>query len=688
MVAVNVNDDDAAVVEIAAAARTQKHDGGEAATAAARKGGGCCKVKKSTIAIALFGIGVLAAVIVWGVIRSANSSSAAMVANRTMSIPVQLRPTSILHIWLKTRSAEQSRPAHIELRNPEGNEFVLAQTRQHNEFEFHEVAPRMDGTGQLEWITGDTWVSYIYVYEPESVLELGIRPAFIANAARNPSVPEGYHFRPPIGWMNDPNGFSKIGPHYHLFYQHYPHSLKWSSMHWGHAVSRDLLNWVHLPEFLLPDPSVALDHDGQGGIFSGSAITMAMPAALRIFYTDSLGARSPKEFQRMVTSFDGIHPYGRAQTIIQEGPPNLNLTQDFRDPNVIIGPDGKLKMLLGSKDAQGGVILLYGTDDPQGIQGWHMLSVLHRDNHMNMSVAECSGIVPVGGDPRDPNTLWALVYARMDSTDPRTGRRDLSHAIVGNFDGINFRPVFEQELDFGTHAYAFQAFYGPDGTLAIAWLANWKFWDWKSKPDFPTAMTLPRRFLLSADRRALLTPPVDFVIAKLHERQLDDGTRLRAGQLVQLPNGTAEVRFTLLSSSNNNQQQQQQQLANNNDDQGQLHSAGTIRLEIVHPKLSPVGVEISPEGLEILPGYLSDPVQRLIAMGARPREVQVLLDTGSIEVFADGGRWAGTLRVPGVDKFTGVRLTGDTNLVANAQVIALRPAAFRGILQEPFPTMA
>ena len=86
-------------------------------------------------------------------------------------------------------------------------------------------------------------------------------------------------------------------------------------MHWGHAVSRDLVHWVHLPIFLLPDPRVGLENDGKGGIFSGSAIPLEMPQALRVFYTDSYGGRSPMEFQRMVTTFDGVHPFdGRAQT--------------------------------------------------------------------------------------------------------------------------------------------------------------------------------------------------------------------------------------------------------------------------------------------------------------------------------------------------------------------------------------
>ncbi len=52
-----------------------------------------------------------------------------------------------------------------------------------------------------------------------------------------------FHLSPRIGWMNDPNGFSLYQGKVHLFYQYHPYATKWGPMHWGHAVSTDLLHW-------------------------------------------------------------------------------------------------------------------------------------------------------------------------------------------------------------------------------------------------------------------------------------------------------------------------------------------------------------------------------------------------------------------------------------------------------------
>ena len=77
------------------------------------------------------------------------------------------------------------------------------------------------------------------------------------------------HLSPLVGWMNDPNGFSYYQGQYHLFYQYHPYDITWGPMHWGHAVSKDLLHWTYLPVVMAPDN----DYDSFG-CFSGSALEL------------------------------------------------------------------------------------------------------------------------------------------------------------------------------------------------------------------------------------------------------------------------------------------------------------------------------------------------------------------------------------------------------------------------------
>ena len=76
-----------------------------------------------------------------------------------------------------------------------------------------------------------------------------------------------FHFATPGGWCNDPNGFSQFDDKIHLFYQYNPYSTKWGSIHWGHVISKDMLDWELQPVALAPE------NEGDcKGCFSGTAI--------------------------------------------------------------------------------------------------------------------------------------------------------------------------------------------------------------------------------------------------------------------------------------------------------------------------------------------------------------------------------------------------------------------------------
>ncbi len=541
----------------------------------------------------------------------------------TRSISGMAPQRGVLHLWLKARGEAAARVSVSVAGQPP----LMATTARTDDFDFAALDLPAAGPLKLHWDGQKTEVSLAYVFTPEKVGAEGITLLMTTDRNSEPDQPGSYHFRPPFGWMNDPNGFGRFHGLGHLFYQHHPHGRRWDTMHWGHAVSDDFLHWRHQPVFLLPPEVFATEPGLRGGAFSGSAME-AEGGGLRVFFTDHVDDREPEqEMQATALSRDGLR-LEPPVTILPSRPEGLGLTRDFRDPFVLKGPDGRWQMLLGSRDKSAGVVLLYTTDDPSGVSGWQFTATLLREERYGMTAAECPCLVPLDGPAEDPAARWGLFFGLLTSRDPATGRRNLTIATVGRFDGKSFIPEFEQELDFGTDAYAFQAFPDADGPIGIAWLANWT--DIVKTADFPTAMTLPRRLLLRGD--ALLTPPVEGVLA-LRKAEITCQT-VADGLTLDLGNGAAEILIELAAPGT------PFTLILDCDD-------ATLELAVVQDAAG-LAIRHQPQG-RTAPNYA--------ALGARVSRLRIFLDSGSIEVFADDGRWTGTKRLAGLATPRSARLT-------------------------------
>jgi beta-fructofuranosidase len=195
-------------------------------------------------------------------------------------------------------------------------------------------------------------IPYAYVYGDE-VMSDGIHvviPQPVAperDVDGTPIVPRrAVHFQPPAHWMNDPNGLCRFQGRYHMFYQFNPYGWEWDNMHWGHAVSTDLVHWTQLPIFLFPQRELECDRNLTGGAFSGSAITLGadgkpskgdQASEIKVYFTRRRGIKNQDmgftESQFTVTTHDGIHvDEGSEKKIVER--PNDSFGYDFRDPNV------------------------------------------------------------------------------------------------------------------------------------------------------------------------------------------------------------------------------------------------------------------------------------------------------------------------------------------------------------------
>ncbi len=395
-------------------------------------------------------------------------------------------------------------------------------TRFRRDFDFVEWPIEKSATYRLEISGSGLIVSNVLYYDPATVLETGVTHIDVmaqelqvyspdnlhAHYIKDPYRPL-FHFSAFKNWLNDPNGLIYHQGMYHLFYQYYPHAPIWGNMHWGHAVSDDLLTWKHLPVTLYPQEELFDNPDYLGGAFSGSAIEAG--DTIRLFYTCHYEKRDRsvwRETQESAFCRDGLH-IEQGPTLLAH-PPAANIGRDFRDPKVFQTEDGDWGMVLGSKIDDIPCVLFYRSAN---LDDWIYEGVLYKETEVRAGTIECPDFFRLGDK-------YVLIFGLIGSVDAATGRKNLSYYAVGDFDGARFTVEHKAELDFGTDFYALQTFEAHGKRLGFAWLDNWATWMHTRSKDFMGVMSLPRE--LTLDAHTLCLHPIESL------------TNLRTQQIISL----------------------------------------------------------------------------------------------------------------------------------------------------------
>lgn len=337
-----------------------------------------------------------------------------------------------------------------------------------------------------------------------------------------------FHLTPPANWMNDPNGLVFQDGLFHVFYQHNPDAPHWGRMHWGHAVSADLLAWRHLPIAISPDD----DGPDDFGCWSGCIVDGEGIASL--FYTGvTLDGGQRRSSIRRATSVDGLMTWSKAPGEPSvPGPPGGIALDAFRDPFVFRDDDG-WSMLVGAGTSDGlGAVLLYRSVD---LQSWtYRGSFLSADEISRADDAdgpcwECPQLVQLG----DTAVLIVSVVDRAPGVRP-------SHvtAFVGRVGDGRFIVDHAEPLGMGPDFYAPATTVTPDGRrLLLGWIPEDPP-DGSSGRAWAGSMTFPRTVSLGKDGRLSLAIASEVVALR---------TARRAHGPVRLVDAAAAWRYALVS---------------------------------------------------------------------------------------------------------------------------------------------
>lgn len=296
------------------------------------------------------------------------------------------------------------------------------------------------------------------------------------------------HYSVEKGWMNDPNGLLFFDGYYHLYYQFYPDGMKHGPMHWGHARSKNLIEWENLPIAIYPDE--------KGVIFSGSMVADEKN-------TSGFSSEGKIPFVAVFThNFDTGNSYQQYQSLAYSldqgltftkytGNPVLTYTEkDFRDPKVIWHEETKkwiMPVVAGRK------IRLYSSDN---LKQWEYLSTFQTSNPEPEGIWECPDLCKIRVKNSEEER-WVFIV----SVNTKDRKYFGMQYFVGEFDGKTFTSENPDEvialLDYGFDNYAAVTYGGiKDRAVIVGWMNCWYYGDRIPASDFRGSMTIPRELSL------------------------------------------------------------------------------------------------------------------------------------------------------------------------------------------------
>ncbi|HXJ40944.1 MAG TPA: glycoside hydrolase family 32 protein [Bryobacteraceae bacterium] len=328
----------------------------------------------------------------------------------------------------------------------------------------------------------------------ESVIGKAMAAALagIAVAAKDPERPD-YHFHAPTNWINDPNGTIFYKGWHHLFYQFNPYGAMWGHMHWGHARSRDLVNWEHLPIAIGPS-----EEKGEGAIFSGAAM-LARDGRPRIIYTSIAAGspehRPPEQWLAAPEDDDLIRwsksPHNPVLTTAAHGSLKVD---DWRDP-FLFTDAGQTYMVCGGNTSGrrvggSGVVELYRAANTEFTE-WKHLGTVFEHHEREVFNIECPNLFRLG-------EKWVLIFSPHKPCEYFIGTLDLKRP--------RFIPEVHGILDAG-NAYASNISVDDQGRT-ILWL-----WGRTENPEskgWNGVMVMPRILSIGPDGYLRQQPAREF----------------------------------------------------------------------------------------------------------------------------------------------------------------------------------